>query len=252
MSGPARTVNPGEIYKGKDGGELIVVEYINAKKILIEHLDEHRHKSYVQAKDLHKGTIKNPYRPSVYGVGYIGCGRFKATINGKSSQKYQIWNGMLERAYSTRFAVNYPTYDGVTVCEEWHNLQNFAEWCDKQPNSCEKGFDLDKDLLVPGNKEYGPKTCSFLPPAINSLLRSNLNKSPTPGVHRRGCSFRAQIGIEGKIIFLGRYSTREEATSAYREAKQDSVRKMAEKYRHVLNKAVYENLSRWRFHDENE
>jgi hypothetical protein len=55
------------------------------------------------------------------------------------------------------------------VCNEWHNFQNFAEWFCK--NYCDASMDkwqLDKDIIVPGNRVYSPETCCFVPNAVNN------------------------------------------------------------------------------------
>lgn len=45
-----------------------------------------------------------------------------------------------------------PEYKDKTVCEEWQNFANFKLWYDEH---CIYGnqIDLDKDILVKGNKE---------------------------------------------------------------------------------------------------
>lgn len=76
---------------------------------------------------------------------------------------YEVWCSMLKRCY-----VNpKPTYTSVTVCSEWLIFTNFAKWF---KNNYTKGAQLDKDLLVKNNKIYGPTTCIFTPPYINSFL----------------------------------------------------------------------------------
>ena len=86
------------------------------------------------------------------------------------------------------------SYKGVEVCEEWYNFQNFAEWCETQKflNAKDvkgKSYQLDKDILVKGNKIYSPDTCCFVPPEINSLFinAKYLSLSITPRMKAGAC-----------------------------------------------------------------
>ena len=98
----------------------------------------------IQVDNLKKGKVKNPYHPSVYGIGYIGIGKHKVSINGKHTKKYTRWVDMHTRSYCQKFHDRQPTYKDVEVCEEWNNFQNFGDWDDK--NYIE-GYHLDKDIL---------------------------------------------------------------------------------------------------------
>mgnify|MGYP001060963088 CR=1 FL=1 len=80
---------------------------------------------------------------------------------------YQTWASMLERAYSDKCKQKHPTYNDVTVCEEWHSFMRFRAWMETQEW---KGKHLDKDLLVPGNKVYSPDTCVFVDSVVNNFL----------------------------------------------------------------------------------
>ena len=80
---------------------------------------------------------------------------------------YNIWALLFERCYSPKFHQIYPTYINCSVSKEWIYLSNFREWFNE--NYIE-GYQLDKDLLFPGNKVYGPDTCVFIPGNINSLF----------------------------------------------------------------------------------
>ena len=55
------------------------------------------------------------------------------------------------------------TYIGCTVCEEWHNYQNFAQWHEEHyyevPNEI---MCLDKDILIKGNKEHRCKCQDYI------------------------------------------------------------------------------------------
>lgn len=80
---------------------------------------------------------------------------------------YNAWVNMLSRAYSVKTLKRQPTYEGTTVCKEWHTFSVFRTWMEKQEW---EGNQLDKDLLVQGNKEYNPETCCFLPQTINNFI----------------------------------------------------------------------------------
>lgn len=80
---------------------------------------------------------------------------------------YRTWKNMMVRAYSDKYKHRHPTYQGVTVCEEWHSFMRFRAWMETQDW---KGKQLDKDILVLGNKIYSPDTCVFVDMAVNNFL----------------------------------------------------------------------------------
>src|SRR5574343_465145 len=80
---------------------------------------------------------------------------------------YKIWNHMLLRAYSQKYHDKKPTYTGVNVCNDWIIFSNFREWfIENHVDNCQ----LDKDLLVTGNKTYSPETCIFVPQWLNCFI----------------------------------------------------------------------------------
>lgn len=88
-------------------------------------------------------------------------------INKVAEEFYTVWLGVLMRCYNKRVHDLQPTYIGCSICDDWKSLTKFKEWFD---DNYVEGYSLDKDLLVNGNKVYGPNTCAFIPPDINNLL----------------------------------------------------------------------------------
>lgn len=87
-------------------------------------------------------------------------------VNGKRKQcpYYTKWQSMIVRCYSLKYQMEYPTYQGCTVCDEWLTFSNFKAWMETQDW---RGKHLDKDLLVQGNKVYSPETCVFVDSMVN-------------------------------------------------------------------------------------
>ena len=81
------------------GSEMIIVEYRKAIDIDV-YFPQYdfivKNKGY---KEFKNGKIKCPYDRSVYGVGYFGEGKYKATENGKSTRVYNTWHNMMVRCY---------------------------------------------------------------------------------------------------------------------------------------------------------
>ena len=87
---------------------------------------------------------------------------------------YTKWSNMLCRCYNEKYQSMQPTYKDKSVCNEWKLFSNFKKWMsDHQWENME----LDKDILIRGNKEYGPDTCAFIPRALNNLLSGNISYS---------------------------------------------------------------------------
>lgn len=107
----------------------------------------------------------------VYGVG-VNDADYPVTQYENSKQVwmcpyYKTWKSMLERAYSNKYKQKQPTYQNATVCNEWHSFMNFRSWMMQQDW---KDRELDKDILVPGNKVYSPDTCVFVDGVVNNFL----------------------------------------------------------------------------------
>lgn len=81
---------------------------------------------------------------------------------------------MSERCYDKNVHKKYkPEYKDKTICEEWLNYANFRIWFDEHYVPGKWQIDLDKDLLVQGNKEYSPETCVFLEHYQNTMFEHN-------------------------------------------------------------------------------
>jgi hypothetical protein len=164
----------------------------------------------------------------IYSVGINDIG---LSIKGKESSKscpyYVRWHEMLRRCYADELLKRRPTYIGCTVCDEWLTFSVFKSWMEKQEW---RGRHLDKDILVPGNKIYGPETCIFVPSNINNLLTLPHGSSGDlpVGVEHNSGKFVARIsnGV-GKRKYLGRFATSSEARKAYVSAKKTLINEIA-------------------------
>ncbi len=147
---------------------------------------------------------------------------------GRICAYYDVWRSMLTRAYCQKLQARQPTYIGVTVCEEWHSFMAFRAWMEAQDW---EGKQLDKDIIVPGNKVYSPATCAFVSREINMLLNDRAaSRGEWPiGVYWHGASnkFRAQIKEDGEKRHLGSFDIPEAAHLAWRKAKVRIVRHAA-------------------------
>lgn len=164
------TITIGDRFISNRGSECTVIGCLGrVKGYLVRHDGAHQYESIVHMSGLKTGKFKNPYHPSVHGVGFVGVGDFKSRINGKRYAAYEAWLSMLQRCYSSKFHTKNQCYIGCSVDERWHNLQTFAKWY--TTNDCNiNGHQLDKDILVSGNKVYSPETCCLVPRQINTIV----------------------------------------------------------------------------------
>lgn len=168
---------------------------------------------------------------------------------------YNKWKNMIRRCYSEKEHLRNPTYIGCEVVDEWKYLSNFKLWMEAQ--DWEKNH-LDKDILFPGNKIYGPETCIFVPPSLNSFMTnsSSKNNSGFNGVRfeKRTSKWYSQIYKDGKLNYIGTYNSREEAFYYYKIERNREILKWIEKIddikiKNALEKHLYildENTSNFK------
>lgn len=180
----------------------------------------------------------------IYGVG-VNDADYVVQINetlgyteeGKQLQKlvwicpyYSRWKSMLERCYSQVYQKKRPNYVGCSTVPEWHYFMIFRSWMEKQDWQAKV---LDKDLLIEGNKIYGPDTCLFITSELNSFLTEK--KKSTNGLpvgvdfDKRTGKFRAQISENSKNVHIGLFKNAEQAHNAWLQKKIEQAKQLANK-----------------------
>lgn len=188
--------------------------------------------------------------PTVLGVAHLDV-IFQVKVDGRELWQYSLWRGMLSRCFCQKFKLRQSTYRGVTCCEDWLSFANFMAWVNAEVGYSGKpeGMELDKDLIIRGNKAYSPETCSFVPKSINLLLcGSGATRGEWPiGVclNKRRSMFEAKMNNNGRKIFLGYYDTPGDAFQAYKIAKEAQIKVVALQHKAVLKPAVFESLLNW-------
>lgn len=239
----------GIIKENKRGELMKIIKYNSNSDILVEFQDEHKAQVKTNYASFEKKSVKNPYYPSVFGVGKPG-NKYPCKIKNEYTKEYRAWQNMLGRC----FKKSYDTYDDVTCCDEWLLYDNFYEWLHSQEN-----FDkwlngdkwcLDKDILIKGNKIYSPDTCCLVSFDVNVLfVKRNKMRGDLPiGVHYDYTSSKIYAASchlnNGKTKKIGRYNTPKEAFYAYKEFKENLIKKIAkEEYRQGnISKLCYEAM----------
>lgn len=196
-----------------------------------------------------KGEVKNPNQPSVYGVGYLGEGKHLVRdSNGKLFNKYSKRSGIISRCYNEKYHIKQPTYKDCTICEDWHNYQNFGNWYEENYYEIEdEVMQLDKDILTKGNKIYSPSTCIFVPQCINLLFtsRKHLRKKGFPvGVsnYKNTKLYEAKCSIDNKQMHCGAFETTELAFLKYKEVKEATIKQKANEYKDVIPDKLYKAM----------
>lgn len=228
----------GEVNYNKHGSKMTIVKYNRADDIIVQF--DNGFKIKTAYKCFQKGEVTNLYDKTVYGVGYLGEGKYKTKIDGVQEVKYKIWKGILQRCYNKKRKSELPTYKNCVVCDEWHNYQNFAKWYDDNYYEIDgQRMELDKDILYKGNKLYSPNTCIFTPQYINTLfIKHDATRGKYPvGVnyHKDTKKYEASCSTlknnNTKEVFLGYHKTPEEAFYVYKNFKEKYIKQVADEYK---------------------
>jgi hypothetical protein len=195
----------------------------------------------------------------VYGVGRYEKGKYTTKTCGKITKEYRLWISMLRRCYSDALHEKSPTYLDTSVSTNFKDFQYFAEWCQTQIGFGLDGYQLDKDMVNKGNKEYSENNCVFIPSALNNFLidrgrgRGNYPLGVSILITQRGgvdyTRIRAFIrdGTR-KQVFLGNYSTLETAFAAYKKAKEAMAKQLATKWAGMVDDRVITALNNFEVH----
>jgi len=156
---------------------------------------------------------------------------------------YSCWSNMLTRCLCEKYKKNQPTYRDALVCDEWRSFMAFRSWWIENHTD---GWELDKDLLIVGNKVYSPSTCIFVPCWINTLT---VDCRSARGDHPIGAYFckdknkfsaKCRHPISGKVEFLGYFYDASSASAAWRSRKLKIADSLA-KDMNEIHELIYPN-----------
>ena len=155
-------------FQNNKGYWFTVIEWIDAKNIKV--LFDSGFMVTATAQQIRNRGISDNFSPSNH-EGYLGDISYYNGMNIAKTDEYKHWSGMIERCFDKNFKINNPTYENVTCCKEWLCFSTFAEWC-RDRKAFGKGIklNLEKDVIVKGNKTYSPELCEMVPHQINGLF----------------------------------------------------------------------------------
>jgi hypothetical protein len=102
---------------------------------------------------------------------------------------YSAWRGIILRVFNKSYHEKYPTYNNVSICNEWLKFSKFREWwiLNYKPDCT-----LDKDILSYGKgKEYSPSNCIFIPNWLNTFI---VLRDARRGESKLGCYYNKAMG----------------------------------------------------------
>lgn len=170
---------------------------------------------------------------------------------------YSRWKGVIARCYDGK--ERHKSYWDCSVHPDWIYFSNFRSWMKDQIWG---GLQLDKDLLIQGNRVYGPETCAFVPYYLNGCIvlstQKVFNVELPLGVNyfkkfdhmtnelKKPYIVRCpRTDKSDKSRHVGYFSTPEEAHSAYQIAKFNQLNdylnlyQQEECYREDVYQAMY-------------
>lgn len=228
-----------KIYTSKRAGDYKIIREVEPQRInggplrrmvQIEFIRT-GYKYVISLSKARSGGVKDPYAPTVCGIGCIGI--LDNELQKRYTQRtYNIWVNMLNRCYN-QMDQHYKNYgaQGVRVADRWLMFENFLRDLPRIPGyyDFEKDpskFALDKDYKqqrLPKNMRiYSVDTCVFIDKYSNGRVRDIDNKtngncsSQYYGIYKTNTgSYQCSIRYSSNRIFIGTFSNEIAAANAY-------------------------------------
>ena len=237
----------GEERLNKFGSKMVIKEYRKYKDLDVYFPEYDWTFEHARYGDFKNGEIKCLYEPRYYGKGYLGEGKYKVRENGKLTDEYKIWHGVLQRCYDPKFHEKHSTYKDCTVEDYLLNFQHMGKWLeDNYYEVPGEKMCLDKDILCKGNKIYSRDTCIFVPERINLLFTKrdkSRGNSPIGATPNSSGNYQVRCHDEyGKSIYLGTYNTKEKAFQVYKQYKEKVIKKVIDSYKEKIPEPFYSKL----------
>jgi hypothetical protein len=234
----------GKVFLSNDTGYYQIVLANNIERMKAIFLTTNT-EVWVSADQVDNGTVFDRYFPTVCGVGYLGE---YSTLDkdGNTTKEYTAWRCMLERCYGNK---ELEAYKYCIVSEEFHNASYFKGWYNKQVGAHREDFHLDKDILSEDCKVYAEDVCVLVPREVNLFFIKHNNKKvmsdyPTGVTYDQSCMTKPYIMKyrNGGNLIESYHDNEWSAFLAYKQAKENRAKELAEKWRGQIDNRVYEKL----------
>lgn len=243
------TAKNGDVFKTNEGYSVEIVDYNVNFDVKVKFLDEFGAVIKTNIQAIRNGSVANPYHKSVYGVACYG----EPEDDWQTVKPlYNTWAGMIERVHDLVALEKRQSYKPCIIVESWYCFANFYSWAKYQIGWNNPRWQLDKDILVKGNKVYGPDTCCFVPSQINALFtkreaeRGDLPIGVTRYTTRQGKKRNVAI-VSDPDVKHGRRrgcfgKSTEECFLWYKENKEQVIKNQANKYKDQIDPKIYAAL----------
>ena len=156
------------------------------------------------------------------------------------TQAYMIWYNMRNRCTDLK---EHPAYEGCAMCEEWQlDRQACYNWVFKNYYKVgNEQMDIDKDILVKGNRVYSPSTCCFVPHSINMEFTAPFMFPPYQQDESTGMWY---IRTPRNESFKG--ATIDDAIASYIPHREAELKAIADKYKGKIPQKVYDAIVNWK------
>ena len=245
MTRPKKTERVGETKYNNQGELMTIIEYNGRDDITVEFQTTHKTKK-CHYHAFKVGYVHDDFYPSVDGVGYIG-GASTKDESGNRKRSYNIWVSMIHRCYNDKFLSSHPYYQGCSVHTNWHCYANFEKWYDDNYYEVDgEETQLDKDILVKGNKLYSQETCVFVPARINSLF---INRRKLRGRYPIGVTYDRYLQkFTSQVSGMNHMrccDTPEEAFELYKIDKEQFIKDVADEYKEKIPQKLYDAMYKY-------
>jgi hypothetical protein len=181
------------------------------------------------------------------------------TVDGEQyhTKSYTLWHSIKYRCIKGGCVqTRSPRYVGCFISKNFLDFQYFADWLNRQEGYGIADYQLDKDILVSGNKCYGEDTCVLIPRQLNQFLAlSHARRGKWPlGVRydKNARKYRASVSKSGGWCHLGCFDTPEDAALAYKVGKEAEAYRWYERLtagEFVVAQVVIERMKTWRLEE---
>lgn len=181
-------------------------------------------------------------------ISLVPLAQVKYMINYKklsNTKKHIKYNNMKNRC-GVYYQLQNPRYEGTYMCSEWakNKYDTFFVWLDNNyyEIDSEVQMDIDKDIILYGNKQYHPNLCLVVPHSINTFYETLEVGKTNIKYNSKTKKYRVVVKDKDNNIVSENIDTYNEALDIYCDIKQGILYNKAKALKNAVPEKVYNAL----------